>query len=146
VTVEEAIRARILSLSAAIAICGTRVWTQQLPQSPVYPCVRVSMVDDPTMYHLRGPRGTTPARVQVDKYAQKPGDIYATLSALEAAIDGDGLGRQASGLSGFIGGIGSPPFVIKACFQQGRIGPRFDAEELNVLTMSTDYIVWYVRP
>jgi len=147
VTVEEAVRARVLSLATVVAIASTRVWMQQLPQSPIYPAVRVTFIDDPTVYHLRGPQGTTPARVQVDCYAKRASgvDTYTQVTDLHAAVDGDGLGTQASGLSGFIGDIGSPPFQIKGCFARGRATPRYDAEELNVLTLTTDYIVWYVR-
>jgi hypothetical protein len=144
VTVEEAIWARVNSLPAVAAIASTRVYLEKLPQSPTYPCVRVQLVDDPQLYHVRGPQGSRRARVQVDAFVQEVSgvDPQARVSALSAAIDGDGLGRDASGLSGFIGGIGSPPFEIQGCFRVDRTR-RYDPDELRVLTMSQDYMVTY---
>jgi hypothetical protein len=143
-TVEEAIRARILMLSAVTAVVGTRVWLDKLPQSPIYPCARVQLIDDPASYHLRGPDGTTRARVQVDAYAKEGagGDPYGQVTALAAAINGNGLGDSATGLSGWRGVIGSPAFEVTGCFRIDRTR-RYDPEELRILTMSQDYYVWY---
>lgn len=144
-TVEEAIWSRVESLPAVIALVGTRVYLQQLPQSPTYPCVLVQLIDDPELYHLRGPKGSRRARVQVDALAQIVSgvDAQARVSQLADAIDGDGLGRNASGLSGFKGQIGSPAMEIRGCFRVDRTR-RYDPEELRVLTMSLDYMVTYV--
>ena len=136
-------RARILALAAVTALVGTRVYMQRVPQSPVYPLVRVQFIDDQSPYHLRGPVGTTTARVQVDAIAREGSgtDPYAAAQALLAAIDGDGLGDQATGVAGFVGGIGSPPFEIVGVFLQSRRS-EYDPQELRIVTASRDYIVW----
>lgn len=142
-TVEEAVRARILALSAVTALCSTRVYLGILPQGPTYPNVLVQIIDDAIPYHLRGPVGTKTARVQVDARA-RAGDAYGGALDVLEAIDGDGLGRDASGVAGFIGPIGSPAFEFKAVFPQSRRW-EYDPEELRVVTMSRDYIVWFTE-
>lgn len=139
-TVEEVVRARILAITAVTALVGTRVYMQKLPESPKYPLVRVQFIDDAVPFHLRGPVGVTPARIQVDAIA-RDGDAYGSASSLLQAIDGDGLGKQATGLAGFIGGIGSPAFEIVGVFPQSKRSD-YDPEELRILTLSRDYIVW----
>lgn len=146
-TVEEAIIARILTLSPVTALTSTRWWLLKLPQSPVYPAGRVQLIDDPEGYHLRGPDGTTRARVQVDMYVDEHKALslgrnpYDLLAEIADAVDGDGKGPDATGLSGWHGDIGSPAFHIQGCFRIDR-GVRYDPEELQVLTMSQDYYVW----
>jgi hypothetical protein len=145
VTVEEAITARVEGLAAVIALAGDRVYLDKLPQSPTYPAVRVQLIDDPTTYHLRGPNGLSRARVQVDHYVHEDSgeDPYAAITALEAATKGDGKGTAATGLSGWKGSVGSPPFAVRGCFRTNRLR-RYDPDELRVLTMSVDYIVWFL--
>ena len=145
-TVEEAITVRVSALAAVIALAGDRVYLDKLPQSPTYPAIRVQLVDDPASYHLRGPDGLSRARVQVDHYADEAtasSDPYAAVAALEAATRGDGKGTSATGLSGWIGDVGSPPFVVRGCFRTNRLR-RYDPDELRLLTMSVDYIVHYL--
>lgn len=143
-TVEEAVCARILQIDDVTDIVSTRVYLDKLPQAPTYPAVRVQLVDDLTSQHLRGPNGLCRARVQVDAYAHEESgvDPYTQVAALAAAIHGDGLGPSASGLEGWIGGLGSPPFEIVECERALRLR-TYDADELKILTMSQDYLIGY---
>lgn len=143
-TVEEIIVDRVAALPAVIALAGTRVYLDKLPHSPTFPAVRVQLVDDIGAYHLRGKQKPERARVQVDAFAHESSgvDPYAQVAALADAIDGDGEGPAASGLSGWTGRVGSPPFVIHSCFRTSRLR-RYDPDELNLLTMSQDYFVSY---
>jgi hypothetical protein len=142
-TVEEAIAARVADLAPVIALVSGRVYLEKLPQSVIFPAVLVQLVSDPVQYHLRGVKYR--ARVQVDAYAREASgvDAYADVTELAAAIDGDSRGPAASGLSGWKGHVGSPPFVIQGCFRTSRLR-RYDPDELNLLTMSIDYMVSYV--
>lgn len=143
-TVEQAIWTRVLALSPVTALVSTRVYLERLPQSPTYPAVRVQEVDDPSSYHLRGPQRLGKARVQVDAFAAEASgvDPYASGAALAAAIHGDGFGASATGLSGWIGSIGSPAFEVLGCFRVDR-RRSYDPDELRLVTMSLDYYVWY---
>jgi hypothetical protein len=150
-TVEQAILARVLSLSTVRAITADRWWLTIYPQQPTTPAGRVQLVDDPAGYHLRGPDGTRRARVQVDTQVSEAAaanlavNPYNLLTDLHGALEGDGKGPQASGLSGWVGEVGSPPFLIRGCFTIERRGPRYDPEELQTLTMSQDYYVWWAQ-
>ena len=142
-TVEEAIRARLLTLTALTALVSTRVYLDKLPQSPTYPCVRVTLVDELSEYHLRGGEGYRRARVQVDVYARELSgvDPYALAATVADTINGPDDG---TGLSGWAGRVGSPGLEICGVFRVDR--RRFyDPEELKVLTMSQDYQVAF-RP
>ena len=145
-TVEEAIRARVAGLAAVVALAATRVYLGKLPQGPTYPCVRVSLVDDPEGYHLRGADGLPQARVQVDAYALEDSgvDVYANAAALATAIDGDGAGSGLAGFAGTIGGGLGAGLEIFGCFRVNRL-QRYDPDELRVLTMTQDYLVSYRR-
>lgn len=143
-TVEEAICTRVASLTAVIALAGSRVYLDKFPQSPTFPAVRVQLVDDVEDQHLRGPIGTKHARVQIDHCTQESSgtDPYAAAEALAEATKGDGLGTSASGIAGFKGGIGSPAFVIENCRPVMRMRD-YDPAELRVVTIRQDYEVAY---
>lgn len=139
-TVEEAIRARLLSLAAVTALVGTRIYLQQLPQSPTYPCVRVSLVSELSDYHLRAESAFRDARVQVDAFARGTStDPYALATTVAEAIHGNGSG---SGLSGYVGSIGSPAFYLDAVMRIDR-RTQYDPDELRVLTVSQDYRIHF---
>ena len=143
-TVEEVIVDRVASIAAVIALVGSRVYLDKLPQGVAFPVVLVQLVDDLDAFHLRGKNKPQRARVQVDAYVHEESGIdpYAQVTALVAAIDGDGKGPAATGLSGWKGSVGSPPVVIHGCFRTSRLR-RYDPDELNLLRMSQDYIVSY---
>lgn len=143
-TVEEVIAARVASLAPVVALVGARVFLDKLPNSVVMPSVLVQLVDDIDGFHLRGKNKPQRARVQVDAYVHEESgvDPYAQVIALAGAIDGDGKGPAATGLSGWKGSVGSPPVVIHGCFRTSRLR-RYDPDELNLLRMSQDYIVSY---
>lgn len=143
-TVEEVVTARVAALAAVVSLAGSRVYLDKLPQSPTFPAVRVQLIDGLAGYHLRGPDGVSKARVQVDAYAHEDSgaDPYAAVMALTDAINGDGFGTAATGLSGWKGEVGSPPFIVLGCFRTNRLR-RYDPDELRLLTMSQDFMVWY---
>jgi hypothetical protein len=144
VTVEEAIRARVVGLPAVVAIVTARVYLDKLPQSPAYPCVRVQLVDSDEGQHLRGANGVQQARVQVDAYAQEASglDPYAAVATLWRAIHGDGKGTAATGVRGWKGVIGSPGVEILNCRPAGRTR-GYDPDEQRVVRMTQDYWVTF---
>ena len=142
-TVEEAICARVEGLADVVAIAGSRVYLDKAPQGTAYPVVVVQLVDDVNGYHLRGPNGLQRARVQVDAYAHEGSgvDAYAVASSLADAINGDGLGPYASGLSGWYGHIGDDPGIsVQGCFRIDRTR-YYEAEEVQHVRIRQDYYV-----
>ena len=138
-TAEETIRLRLLAITNVTALVGTRIYLDKLPQSPTYPCVRVTLVLAQTSYHLRGETDLKETEVQVDAYAREVSgvDPYALVVAVADAIHGDGAG---SGLSGWVDLIGSPGVQVCGVFRVDR-RRSYDPEELRVVTMSQDYRV-----
>lgn len=144
-TVEQIIADRVAELPTVVALVGSRVYLDKLPHSPTYPAVRVQLVDDvEPRYHTRGRNRPITARVQVDAFAHEASgvDPYAQVTALAEAIDGDGEGPAASGLSGWKGRVGSPSVTIHSCFRTSRLR-RYDPDELNLLIQTQDYLVSY---
>lgn len=140
-TVEEMVRLRLLDLTPLTALVSTRIYLDKLPQSPTYPCVRVSLVVETTNGHLRGADALKPALVQVDAFAREVSgvDPYALAVAVADAIHGDDAG---SGLSGWSGQLGSPSPTVQGCQRETR-KRSYDPDELRVLMMSQDYRVWF---
>jgi len=143
VTAEDAVIARLLALSAVTALVSTRVYLDKLPQSPTYPCIRVTLVSEQGSGHLRGADALKPALVQVDAFAREVSgvDPYAMVNAVAAAVHGDDAGSGLSGWAGDVGG--SPASHVQGC---QRIDRRrsYDPDELRVITMSQDYQVHFV--
>jgi hypothetical protein len=139
-TVEDAVVARLASLTAVTALVGSRIYLDKLPQEPSYPCVRVQLIDEVESYHLRG-GGLKTARIQVDACARERSGVsaYGLAATVAAAIHGNDAG---SALSGWTDAIGSPAFRIFACLRVDR-RRQYDPDELRVVTMSQDYQVTY---
>lgn len=146
-TVEEAVVDRLLSLTAVTALVSAtdaahaRIYLDKLPQSPLYPCIRVTNVSDRSGAHLRGGDGSGRARVQVDAFAKEVSGVNpkALSEAVADAVRGPGDG---TGLHGWQGAIGSPAFLVRAClFEERR--DSYDPEELRVVTVSQDFMVSY---
>lgn len=139
-TPEEAVAARILTLSDVTTIVGDRVYLDKAPQGERRPTVVVQLVHADSDHHLRG-SAPMPARVQVDaRVAEADGvDAMASVLALAEAIDGDGAG---SGLDGWIGTIGSPPFAVTGILRIER-RREYEPAEYRLLRMRQDYWVHF---
>lgn len=141
-TPEEAVAARVLDISAVTALVSTRVYIDKLPQQPTYPAVLVQLVHEPSddAEHLRG-GARRKARVQVDAYEAETngGDAYTTVNTLADAIRGDDAG---SGLSGWVGSIGSPPFRVTAIRFIERVR-AYEPAEFRLLRQRQDYWIHF---
>jgi hypothetical protein len=149
VTVEEAVAERILALAPVAAIAGTRVYQLKLPQAPTLPAVRVQLIDETPSYHLRGRFGLSPARVQVDAFAEERSgaDPYAEAAALADAICGDRVAAgQPVGLSGWRGDAGGSPATLRVGFVRlVDRRPMYEHGATRMVRMQLDFTVWY-RP
>jgi len=140
---EQAVRARLAALPALVAITGPRIYLLKLPQTVVYPAVRVQLIDRRERAHLRGPAGTPSVRVQIDAFDMEDSgsNPYTNVASMIAAIEGDGLGPGASGLKGFKGTIGG--FEVLGCFLLDERSPEYLPDEHRVVQMSQDYAIHY---
>jgi hypothetical protein len=138
VTVEEAVIERLLSWPAMSSIVGTRIYQLLIPQSAVLPAVRVQLVDEPLMYHLRGDDGARRSRVQIDHYADaSSGDAYLTARQMSDATENAISGQR------FFLGSPSEIEVTGSILIDRR--PFFEAEELRQVRMLMEFVIWTKR-
>lgn len=138
-TLAVAIQARLLTQAALTALVSSRIYTLLLPPQPTLPAVRIQPIDVDESVLLKGPIDVRRARVQIDSVAES----LKTAEQVDAAVHGDGLGTGATGLSGWRGDVGSPPFTIQAVLPLD-VRQLFDAAELRQFRVSRDYFVWFV--
>jgi hypothetical protein len=109
-TLGDGIKERLLAIAPLTALVGQRVFEVVLPQNEKRPAVRFLVLGAPRPTHRRGPVNHLLQRVQVDSY-QPIGPInpLADANAIAAAVLGNGLGDQATGLAGWRGELGGSP-------------------------------------
>lgn len=141
-TVEGAIIARLKSLSTVTALVSTRVWMLKLPQKPTLRAIRVQLISESTTYSHDGRDRVVTSRVQVDSYAQESSgsDPYAGATEVADAVYGDGSRTAATGLDGYQGDIGSPPFRIRSIQRASRTS-EYEPGELRLVKIRQDYMV-----
>lgn len=134
-TVEQAVLSHLEADASVAALVGTRLYLLTLPQKPTLPAVLVSLVDDMSGHHLRGPAGTTPARVQVEAVAAAGSgvDPNAVANGLAEVID--------AALDGVKFSVGSPALEVSGSFRQLR-QVLYEADELRLVRVLQDYVVW----
>lgn len=136
-TVEVAVRAYLLTVSAVTAIVGAganaRIYQLILPMKPTLPALRLQLIDEPIGYHQRGPDGATRSRLQVDAYGSAAvADPYsAAVVTLSDAVD--------AALSGQV--FTSEGLRITGCLRNSRrVG--YESEELRIVRCMQDYTIW----
>jgi hypothetical protein len=133
VTVETAVRARLLAASGVTALVSTRITQLVLPQKPTLPAIRVQLIDQPPFYHLRGDVRLMRSLVQVDCFgAEIVG--YTAVEAIADAVD--------AALTGQPFALGSPTEIeITGVLRQSR-RPMLEDGELRQVRIQQDFVVW----
>lgn len=137
-TPEVAVRTRLLALSSVTSLVGTRVFMMVLPQHVSYPAIRIQLIDEPIRETVDGETGLSPARVQVDVYAQD----RATARQVAIAVHGGGSVSNPTGLQHWKDQLGSPPFDVKLVRRLDSREVEYEPDELRVYRFSLDYEVW----
>lgn len=127
---------RLRAMVTLTAIVGTNIVNQHYTQRPTLPAVLAFEVDAFGGQHLRGADGLTRARIQVECRSESK----VTTDAMAAAVHGDGLLWNASGLFGWVGSVGSPATDIVNVEDGGRRS-GYDADELRQYWVQRDYII-----
>lgn len=138
----DVVRTRALQITALVALVGSRVYVQKLPQSPTLPAVRVQQISRVNTTHLRGVDGMCRARVQVDAIAKESSgtDPMASARAVSEAAHGAFSGGVATGLAGWEGTLSGVKVHKIAPIAQREL---YAADELRECMVSTDYdVVW----
>lgn len=145
-SLEEAIRDRILAISSVTASVGSRVYQLVLQQNWISPAIRVQVIGGHRhRQHLRGSEGNARTRVQVDTYvrAASAGDPFETARTIADAVRGDGSGADATGLFGWIGeAVGDSPAISIVNVELPYDGaPEYDSAERREVRVRQDYLV-----
>ncbi|MDH5244807.1 MAG: DUF3168 domain-containing protein [Betaproteobacteria bacterium] len=140
-TAVEVVCARLAQVSAVTALVSTRIWPMKLPQSPVFPAIRVTLVAQPWAGQLRGVTRRVRARVQVDALAREASgtDPLAVANAVADAAFGGGDGDA---LAGWTGALGSPAVTVSGVLPLDRREGYF-ADDLRQVVVSQDFDVWF---
>lgn len=149
-TIEQAIRERLLSLVPVTTVFSTRIYMLSLRQNATLPAVRVQKIGgDRVMQHLRGGINLLESRIQVDLFfsEQAAANPYAEAMAAADAVHGDGLGTNATGLWGFIGDLGGSPATLRVRNIQRALGPEpsFEGEERRLVRVQQDFMTLWSR-
>ena len=138
---------RLDSVTAATTLVSTRIYAVNPPQKPTTPYLRVQRISSPHEQHLRGPHYPAAYRFQVDSCAAESdgGDPLGVVQALAAAVIGNGLGPEASGLFGWIGTLGGSPMTIAVSnvelLHAGE--PEFFPDELRMMRVRMDFLFYW---
>jgi len=135
-TIADAVCRRLRDDAGVSAFVAARVYQLKLPQQPALPAIRVQLVSEPAIYHLRGVTNLYQAVVQVDAFANeydllRP-DPYDTVQLLSDAIE--------SCLSG--ARFRLPPITVTGSIRLTR-QPLYDAEELRLARLMQEYRLTY---
>lgn len=133
-----AVRQRLLAINAVTTLVGQRVYALVLAQGSPLPAIRLQQVGDVTFMHLRGNDRVVRARVQVDSIAT----TYSSAHAVAMAAKGSFSGGSATGLMGWRGTANGVEVV--AILPDGS-REIFDAEELQQVKVTSDYLVWFLE-
>lgn len=85
-SMETALRARLMADGAVAAIAGTRIDWSNRPSATQYPAVTMLIVSDPRPQHMKGFQGLRSTRVQIDPMALTPAQKVALRDAVIACI------------------------------------------------------------
>lgn len=136
-----ATKALIVSFPAFNALAGERAYALKLPQDPVLPAARLQQVSEIVQRHLRGRSSVRVARIQVDVYAQEgSGNPYQTAHSVMDAIYGEFDAGVVTGLAGFSGDVGSPPFHIDE-IAASSFTETYDPLERRQVIVSRDFFM-----
>lgn len=145
-TIGDAVKARLLDMSPLTDLIEQRVYELFLPQNEKRSAVRFQIIGAPHETHIRGPVNHYAHRCQVDIYIPETGATDAIVAARQvgAAVLGDQLGRDATGLGGWYGVVSGNPSIH--IFDVDVLGDgdlsREDDEQLRIRNRQEYRVYW----
>lgn len=137
-TIAEAVRTYVLTLTPVTALVNQRIWTYRFEQKPTLPAIRIAQVSELQSGHLRGTTNLRWARIQIDVIATKVKDAREVDQALQGAY----ANGAPTGLLGIDTWVGSPAVRIIVPKTLGYLEPDWEADELRLSRVTRDYQVW----
>ena len=131
-TIEGAILARLLAVTAITNIVGSRIYAPHLPQKPVFEAIAFRLISAPRVHAFGSDPGLVQARWQIDAW----GNTYEEARDLGDAIRGDGAGSAFSRWNGTLDST-----VVQGVLLENEI-PTFEDESGSHRNLQ-DYMIWY---
>jgi len=125
---EQAIVAKLASVSAITALVGDRIYAKELEQEVDYPALNYFRVDTPRIHALDGPAGLAYPRIQIGIFSDNFADLPIVSKQLRLALDG---------FSGVVDG-----FTIGAVELADERDEPFEPET-KTFQRILDFIVWH---
>lgn len=129
-----ALRAVLTADSGVSALCGTRIYPDQLPQGCAFAAIRYSVISDRSDQHQGGGSALAEASVQIDCYAQ-------------TRLAANALGNAARLALARHRGTAASVFIRDVDPGYGRTGFESpdDAGDLGLYVHSRDVRAWYTE-
>lgn len=87
-SVETAIRARLVADATVSGLIGTRAYALVLPQETAYPAITYNRVSGVRVHDLDGPAGRGTPRISVNSWAETYLEAKALAAAVRVCLDG----------------------------------------------------------
>lgn len=133
-TVEHAVRDRLMADATVASLVADRVYQLVLAQQPTLPAIRIQLIDEPQSYHFRGPDGSKRARVQIDSFGREAAG-YLAVNEVAEAVEG-----ALSGLRFTVPGSPSDLQITAAFLDARRV--LYEGEELRLVRVLQEFIIW----
>ena len=140
-TLLEALRDRLLTLTPVTDLTGSRIYTLKFPQSVTAPALRLQEIDRVSTMQLRGDVTLRRSRVQIDAIESETHgpDPYDTAHALAEAVKGSLASGTPSGLVGVKGDLSGVPVAAILTDSEREL---FDSET-RMIRVELDLLVWF---
>lgn len=138
--ITEALRTKILTLTAVTVLASTRVYLLHFPPVIIFPAVRLQQIGEVEEVHLRGTVTLRRARVQIDAVSteEASASLYCAAADLSDAIHGSVIGGAATGLVGFQGTVDGVDIASIIALDRRE---TYDPTARRMVVVSRDYWV-----
>lgn len=126
-SIEAAVQAKLLSLTALTALCSTRIWGGRLPDNSSFPAVSWQIISSQHSYNVGDVGELRSVLIQIDCRANTHADSLTMAAAINAGLDG------------FKGAIGSVNVV--AIFHEDE--QDFQEPEIPVFRRILEFTITY---
>lgn len=121
------LRTFLLADSTVEGLVDTRIYPVQLPQKPVLPAIRYSVISGFRTHSTPGTHGLARQRMQLDCYANTYSEAYTLAEAVRQCVDAY---RGAAGSS-----------TVQGAFLANE--DEFFEAEMKAYLISRDYFIWF---
>ncbi len=86
--IEQGIEQRLMADAGVSALVGNRIYPVVLPENCSYPAITYQLITSHETYTNDGPLGEVRARIQIDSWGKRYGQVKAVAQAVRVALNG----------------------------------------------------------